>query len=164
MRQLTVKTSPDNKNKITSLLKKLEAKNVTEFEKEEYAFFEFYLDNRRVQSFFEMNEIVLNPHGMLPLHPPPGEAPDQVEDVSLRSPVEIFLSSLQSIGSWGSLIAYSIASGVVAFTGLYTGIVYLLTASMLIAPFAGPVMNSALAGAAGRGLFLNLGQLIILRV
>ena len=139
---------------MAQILNDLKAKNVVRIDLDDHTFYEFYLDNKKVQSFFETSEsddaeITLNPHGLIPLHPPAGDAPDQVTDVSIRSPVEIFLSSLQSIGSVGGLIGYSIASGIVAFIGIYTDVIYLLTASMLIAPFAGPVMNAALAGAAG---------------
>ncbi len=154
MRQLNIKVEPEKRDNLIKLLDKLKAKNIVEVTSGDKIFFEFYLDNRKVQDFFEMNEaqeaeIVLNPHGVLPMHPPSDQAPGQVVDVSMRSPVEIFLSGLQSIGSWGSLIGYAIASAVVAFIGLYTDVIFLLTASMLIAPFAGPVMNAALAGAAG---------------
>ena len=160
MRQLTVKVNPENGNKITGILEELKAKNIVNINAGDYSFFEFYLDNKKVQSFFEKNdvedaEITLNPHGLIPLHPPIHEAPDQVTDVSIRSPVEIFLSSLQNIGSVAGLIGYSIASGIVAFIGIYTNVIYLLTASMLIAPFAGPVMNAALAGAAGEPKLLG---------
>lgn len=154
MRQLSVKVAPENRSKIGEILEELKAKNIVNIDASDHSFFEFYLDNKKVQSFFEKNdvesaEITLYPHGSIPLHPPANEAPDQVTDVSIRSAVEIFLSSLQSIGSVGGLIGYSVASGIVAFIGIYTNVVYLLTASMLIAPFAGPVMNAALAGAAG---------------
>ncbi|MFW6310377.1 MAG: DUF389 domain-containing protein [Prolixibacteraceae bacterium] len=154
MRQLTVKIAKEKKENMGQILTSLDAKNVVNFDIDDHTFYEFYLDNKKVQSFFATGEaddaeIALNPHGLIPLHPPAGDAPDQVADVSIRSPVEIFLSSLQSIGSVGGLIGYSIASGIVAFIGIYTDVIYLLTASMLIAPFAGPVMNAALAGAAG---------------
>lgn len=154
MRQLNIKVVPGKREAVFKLLEELKAKNVIEIANEEYVFIEFYLDNSKVQNFFSSDEakeaeVMLNPHGVLPLQPPPGEAPEQVVDVSVRSPVEILLSGIQSVGSWGSLIGYSVASAVVAFIGLYTDVIYLLTASMLIAPFAGPVMNAALAGAAG---------------
>ncbi len=46
-------------------------------------------------------------------------------------------------------------SGLVAWVGLYTNTVYLLTAAMLIAPFAGPAMNAAVATARGDASLLG---------
>jgi uncharacterized hydrophobic protein (TIGR00271 family) len=42
-----------------------------------------------------------------------------------------------------------LVAGVVVWIGLYTNTIYLLTAAMLIAPFAGPAMNVAIATARG---------------
>ncbi|WP_207956220.1 DUF389 domain-containing protein [Rubrobacter marinus] len=89
------------------------------------------------------------PHGVLNLKPPPEEVPRQVRDVTLRSPLEIFLGGLQSVGSWRGFLGYAVASGLVVWIGLYTNTVYLLVAAMLIAPFAGPAMNAAVATARG---------------
>jgi uncharacterized hydrophobic protein (TIGR00271 family) len=97
------------------------------------------------------------PHGALNLKPPPGEAPSQVKDVTLRSPLEIFLGGLQSVGSWAGFLGYAAASGLVVWVGLYTNTVYLLTAAMLIAPFAGPAMNAAVATARGDAGLLGRG-------
>ena len=100
------------------------------------------------------------PQGLLALEPPTSEAPQQVLDVTLRSPLEIFLSGLQSIGSWGGFLAYAAIAGVVVWVGLFTNTIYLLTAAMLIAPFAGPAMNTAIATARGDGVLLrrNVGR------
>lgn len=95
------------------------------------------------------------PQGVLSLQPPPEEAPDQVLDVTLRSPLEVLLSGMQSIGSWSGFLAYAVAGGLVAWVGLFTNTIYLLTASMLIAPFAGPAMNAALATARGDVVLLR---------
>ena len=89
------------------------------------------------------------PQGVFALRPPVSEAPDQVTDVRSRSPIEVYLAGLQSIGSWHGFLSYAAISGVVVWIGLYTGTSYLLTAAMLIAPFAGPAMNAAIAAAAG---------------
>lgn len=89
------------------------------------------------------------PHGVLGLKPPAEEAPDQVVDVTLRSPLEILLDGLQSIGSWRGFLAYAAVAGIVVWIGLITNTVYLLTAAMLIAPFAGPAMNTAIGTARG---------------
>lgn len=91
----------------------------------------------------------LLPTGVMALHPPADAAPDQVTNVSERSPIEIFLSGLQSTGSWKGFLSYATIAGIVVWIGLYTSTVYLLVAAMLLAPFAGPAMNTALATARG---------------
>lgn len=113
------------------------------------------LPNRRVgdligaASDVEGTHVSLFPHGLLALHPPASRAAEQVTDVTLRSPIEVFLGGLQSVGSWRGFLAYAAAAGVVVWTGLLTNTVYLLVAAMLIAPFAGPAMNAAIATARG---------------
>jgi uncharacterized hydrophobic protein (TIGR00271 family) len=98
--------------------------------------------------------LTLLPMGVLALRPPSGSAPDEVADVGARSPIEIFLGGLQSVGSWRGFLSYAAAAGVVVWVGLFTDTVYLLTAAMLIAPFAGPAMNAALATARGDAMLL----------
>ncbi|MEW6491673.1 MAG: DUF389 domain-containing protein [Cyanobacteriota bacterium] len=93
--------------------------------------------------------ITLIPRGVMTLKPPASEAAQQVKDVKLLSPMEIFLGGLQSIGSWKGFLGYAAVAGVVVWIGLFTNTIYLLTAAMLIAPFAGPAMNFALATARG---------------
>jgi uncharacterized hydrophobic protein (TIGR00271 family) len=93
--------------------------------------------------------ITLIPRGVIALQPPSDEAPQQVTNVEERSPVEVFLSGLQSVGSWRGFLGYAAVAGFVVWIGLYTNTVYLLTAAMLIAPFAGPAMNAAIATARG---------------
>jgi uncharacterized hydrophobic protein (TIGR00271 family) len=70
-------------------------------------------------------------------------------DVEERSPIEILLSGLQSVGSWQGFLGYAAVAGFVVWIGLYTNTSYLLVAAMLIAPFAGPAMNTAIATAWG---------------
>jgi uncharacterized hydrophobic protein (TIGR00271 family) len=89
------------------------------------------------------------PTGALALRPPADEAPDQVTDVTARSPLEVFVAGLQSIGSWTGFLGYAVAGGVVVWLGLLTNTVYLLVGAMLIAPFAGPAINTAIATARG---------------
>lgn len=93
--------------------------------------------------------ITLIPRGVITLQPPPSEAPQQVKDVGDRSPVEVFLGGLQSVGSWRGFLGYAAAAGFVVWIGLFTNTTYLLVAAMLIAPFAGPAMNVAIATARG---------------
>ncbi|MFC4172750.1 DUF389 domain-containing protein [Microvirga sp. GCM10011540] len=93
--------------------------------------------------------ITLAPQGVITLKPPASEAPDQATDIEPRSPIEVVLSGLQSVGSWKGFLSYAAAAGIVVWIGLFTETIYLLTAAMLIAPFAGPAMNAALATARG---------------
>ncbi|NJL67340.1 MAG: DUF389 domain-containing protein [Microcoleus sp. SM1_3_4] len=92
-------------------------------------------------------KITLLPTGIIALQPPANEAPQQVTNVEERSPIEIFLSGLQSVGSWRGFLGYAAMAGFVVWIGLYTNTSYLLVAAMLIAPFAGPAMNTAIATA-----------------
>ncbi|HEV2062914.1 MAG TPA: DUF389 domain-containing protein [Solirubrobacteraceae bacterium] len=117
-----------------------------------------HLPNGRVDAYVEaLTESVedlrisLLPQGVLALQPPAEEAPDEVVDVDLRSPLEIVLSSLQSIGSLGSFLTYAALSGAVVFAAFYTNTVFLLIGAMLISPLAEPAMNAALATARGAG-------------
>jgi uncharacterized hydrophobic protein (TIGR00271 family) len=59
------------------------------------------------------------------------------------------LQGVQSIGSWRGCVGYAIAAGIIVWVGMFTSTIYLLIAAMLIAPFAGPAMNVALATARG---------------
>lgn len=93
--------------------------------------------------------ITLIPTGVMALQPPASEAPQQVVDLEERSPIEILLSGLQSVGSWQGFLGYAAVAGFVVWIGLYTNTSYLLVAAMLIAPFAGPAMNTAIATAWG---------------
>ncbi len=52
-------------------------------------------------------QITLIPRGNLVLTPPSDQASEQVTDAALRSPVEIFLAGLQSVGSWKGFIGYA---------------------------------------------------------
>lgn len=101
-----------------------------------------------LESFEEMR-VTIVPIGVLPLHPPHDQAAEQVIDVEERSEIEIVLSGLQSIGSWRGFLGYAAAAGVVVWVALYTNSIFLQIAAMLIAPFAGPAMNTALATARG---------------
>ncbi len=114
-----------------------------------------HISNRKVEALLQALEglpklqITLNPRGVMGLKPPADEAAQQVIDVAPRSPIEVFLSGLQSVGSWKGFLGYAAAAGVVVWIGLFTNTTYLLVAAMLIAPFAGPAMNVALATARG---------------
>lgn len=114
-----------------------------------------HVSNQRVESLLEALqdlpelEITLMPRGVMALHPPAGQAAEQVKQVEDRSPIEIFLAGLQSVGSWKGFLGYAAIAGIIVWIGLYTNTNYLLVAAMLIAPFAGPAMNTAIASARG---------------
>lgn len=124
-----------------------------------------HISNREVEGFLEQLQdlpkvhITLIPTGVMALQPPASEAPQQVVNVEERSPIEIFLSGLQSVGSWRGFLGYAAMGGVVVWIGLYTNTAYLLVAAMLIAPFAGPAMNTAIATA--RGDYQLLGRSLL---
>lgn len=93
--------------------------------------------------------------GAFAFEPPAGEPPDELVDVTPRSPYEVVLAGQQSAGSWQGFLTYAVVAGIVAWLGLFTETIYLLTASMLIAPFAGPAMNTAIAITSGRSGLLQ---------
>jgi uncharacterized membrane protein len=93
--------------------------------------------------------VSLLPVGALALHPPASAVADQVVDVTPRSPLEVYVAGLQSIGSWGGFLGYAVTGAVVVWLAVTTDAAYLLVGAMLIAPFAGPAVNTAIATARG---------------
>ncbi|VXD11651.1 conserved membrane hypothetical protein [Planktothrix serta PCC 8927] len=120
-----------------------------------------HVSNQKVGKLLDQLEAIDNlhitmfPHGVIALKPPASETAQQVTDVQERSPIEVFIGGLQSIGSWRGFLGYAATAGVVVWIGLYTNRIYLLTAAMLIAPFAGPAMNVAIATAKGDKILLK---------
>ncbi|MCA9972116.1 MAG: DUF389 domain-containing protein [Anaerolineales bacterium] len=100
-------------------------------------------------------QITLNPHEVLTMRPPDEKVADSITEVRQRSPMEVWLNGLQSIGSWKSFLGYAVAAGIVVWIGLFTNTIYLLVAAMLIAPFGGPAMNVSLATASGDATLLR---------
>lgn len=159
MRQLLIQVPRGQGDKVLDRAKAHQGMNLARFEASDTEgqldFVIAYVPNRQVEGFLEALDtlpdlhVTLVPQGMMPLKPPPSEAPEQVKEVQLRSPLEIFLAGLQSIGSWRGFLGYAACAGVVVWIGLFTNTIYLLTAAMLIAPFAGPAMNTAIATARG---------------
>ena len=114
------------------------------------------IENREVSALLsklEANlsqaEVTLLPTGILSMSLPSDNIPRAMTDVQPCSPLEVFLQGVQSIGSWPSYLTYAFVAGVIVWIGLYTNSVFLLVASMLIAPFGGPAMNVAISSARG---------------
>ncbi len=156
MRQLIIKAPQGNKEKILQAIKDSEGKNTITLPNEDHDVFIIFLPNEKVNNFIESTneiegkEINLIPRGIINMYPPESEAPDQVADVKPKSSLEIYLGGIQSVGSMFGLIGYSFVAGIIVWIGLFTTTGYLLVAAMLVAPFAGPAMNAALATAAGK--------------
>lgn len=98
--------------------------------------------------------VSMQPSGALALRPPASDVAQQVQDVSLRSSFEVFIAGLQSIGSWQGFLGYAMLGGSVAWLGMFTNTAFLLVAAMLIAPYGGPAMNTAIATARGDSTLL----------
>ena len=166
MRALTVKVPSGQGEMVKKAAENLHGKNLSVVRTDSGDLVKVFLSNKNVNQFiddiatFEEAEISLVPRGVITLYPPQDEAPDQVTDVTYRSPIEVFMGGLQSVGSKFGLMGYAISGGILVWIGLYTNTVYLLVSAMLVAPFAGPAMNAALAAAAGQGQLLmrSLGR------
>lgn len=156
MRQLILKVPQGHKDRIDRAIQEQKGKNTLYFDHREYDVFIIFLPNNKIDNFLssladiDQREVNLIPRGIINLYPPESEAPDQVADVRPKSSFEIYLGGIQSVGSMFGLIAYAFVAGIIVWIGLYTTTVYLLVAAMLVAPFAGPAMNAALATAAGK--------------
>lgn len=165
MRQLMIQVPQGQGGTVLQIAKSCNAVNFSKIEAQSIDLVIVHVSNRQVEDLLAKLEDVPEVHitwlptGIIALRPPASEAPQQVKNVKSRSPIEIFLSGLQSVGSWRSFLAYAAVAGVVVWIGLYTNTSYLLVAAMLIAPFAGPAMNSAIATA--RGDLQLLGRSIL---
>lgn len=158
MRQLIIQVPRGNGKAVIDIAKSHNGTNLARFEgnaEEPIDVVIVHVSNGEVGKVLEKLQdlpkvqITLIPTGVMTLQPPASEAPQQVVDVEERSPIEIFLSGLQSVGSWRGFLSYAALAGFVVWIGLYTNTAYLLVAAMLIAPFAGPAMNTAIATAWG---------------
>ncbi len=96
-----------------------------------------------------IDTVTMAPQGVLALEPGAKEAPQQVTEVDSLSAHEVYLAGLQSIGSWTGFLSYAALAGAIVWTAMIVNSTALLIAAMLIAPFAGPAMNAALATASG---------------
>lgn len=154
MRQLIIQVPRGNGKAVIDIAKSHNGTNLARFEgngEEPIDVVIVHVSNREVGKVLDKLQdlpkvqITLIPTGVMTLQPPASEAPQQVVDVEERSPIEIFLSGLQSVGSWRGFLGYAALAGFIVWIGLYTNRAYLLMAAMLIAPFADPAMNTAIA-------------------
>ncbi|MDX5436911.1 MAG: DUF389 domain-containing protein [Pontibacter sp.] len=161
MRKLTIKVKEGQGQEVKQKAEEYDGKNLIVQPTENGEVVIVHLSNERVSKFiaslsdYEEAEITLIPRGVITLYPPQDDAPDQVTDVTYRSPIEIFLGGLQSVGSKVGLLSYAVVGGMLVWVGLYTNTSYLLVAAMLVSPFAGPAMNTALGAAAGKAGLLK---------
>ncbi|YAF98415.1 MAG: DUF389 domain-containing protein [Nodularia sp. CChRGM 3473] len=158
MRQLIIQVPRGNGKAVIDIAKSYNGANLIQFEAiatEPIDVAIVHVSNQKVGELIQQLQelpkvhITLIPTGVMTLQPPARKAAQQVVDVEERSPIEIFLSGLQSVGSWRGFLGYAALAGFVVWIGLYTNTTYLLVAAMLIAPFAGPAMNTAIATAWG---------------
>ena len=167
MRQLLIEVQRGQGKIILNLAEKYQAANLSQLEanttRGAIDLIIAYLPNSNIEEFLEELEdfdelhVTLVPRGFMPLQPPVAEIPDLIVDVQSKSPLEVFLAGLQSVGAWKGFIAYAVAGAVIVWIGLFTNSSFLLVAAMLIAPFAGPAMNVAIATARGDSLLLKKG-------
>lgn len=164
MRQLTIQVPRGSGDDVIATALRYDARNLHHYEAEGASVdgerrpvdvVVAQVSNQRIENLLDDLQaidnlhITLLPTGVIALRPPQHKAADQVTDITARSPIEVFLGGLMSVGSWVGLVAYSIAGGLVVWNGLYTNTIFLLVAAMLIAPFAGPAMTLALGTARG---------------
>lgn len=159
MRLMLVKAQRERGAKVLEIAERHEGTNLAQFEgKDSYGLHDLVfiqVPNGKVEELLEDLEplpqlyISFLPYGTLALNPPSSEIPEQTINVETLSPVEVFLKGLQSVGTWKGFVEYAAVAGVVVWIGLYTNTIFLLIAAMLLAPFAGPAMNIAIASARG---------------
>jgi uncharacterized hydrophobic protein (TIGR00271 family) len=170
MRQLFVKVPVGKGSRAIELAKQHSGRNMVRWEGREdnsaWDVIMLYIDNRRVGALIsdlgeiQQAEINLVPVGTIPMSPPAEEVQESITDVTQRSPMEIWLNGMMSIGSWKGFLGYTIAASFVVWIAMFTNSAFLLIAAMLIAPYAGPAMNLAIATATGdwKLLYRNLGR------
>lgn len=164
MRQLFIKVPQGQGEQVLAIAAGYEAVNTVQMAAQDrqgdWDFVVLHVANAKVGPLLDELEplpdvhITLAPSGVLPMRPPSSKVAEQIRDVSARSPIEIWLSGLQSIGSWKGFLGYTATAAAVVWVGMLTNTVYLLVAAMMLAPFAGPAMNVAVATASGDSTLL----------
>ncbi|GAB3820480.1 hypothetical protein GCM10028895_20710 [Pontibacter rugosus] len=96
MRRLTIRVKDGEGEEIRKIAEQYQAKNLMVQPLHDGELVTIHLNNQKVSKFIDSissypdAEINLIPRGIITLYPPQESAPDQVTDVSNRSPIEIF--------------------------------------------------------------------------
>jgi uncharacterized membrane protein len=159
MRQVKVQVPRGRGSEVLDLASQYQALNCVQMEaSDRQALWDLvmvYVSNNQVGKLIDGLEkfpdfrVTVFPQEAVPMVPPKGRVAPPIRNVTHRSPTEVWLNGLQSVGTWKGFLGYAFAASIVVWIGMFTGSIYLLVAAMLIAPFAGPAMNIALASAAG---------------
>lgn len=165
MRQIAITVQPDAASRAANVAKTTGASIFAEIDAQQDGapcrLIILEVPNSQVEDLFGALECIeplrasFLPSGILSLRPPSDDPESRMTNIQRRSPLEIFLAALQSIGSWSGFLGYSAVAGIIVWIGLFTESVFLLVAAMLIAPFAGPAMTAALATARGDARLLG---------
>lgn len=157
MRQVFIQVTGEHGDIAKTVIQAYSPINLTQLQAEDDAgptwLFIANVSNRKIEALFDELQsiprvrITLVPQGIFAFRLATPHIPDQVTDIELLSPVEVFLSGLQSIGSWKGFLGYAVAASVLVWIGLLMNSVVLLIAGMLVSPFASPAMNLAIATA-----------------
>ncbi|MDT8307724.1 MAG: TIGR00341 family protein, partial [Anaerolineae bacterium] len=139
MRQLLVQVPPDEADRVLELASRHDALNSLILPARDrsgnWAYVVIHVANSAVGPLLDELEqlsqlhVTLAPNSVIPMKPPRSEVADQIHDVTPRSPVEVWLNGLQSVGSWKGFLAYVAAAAVVVWIGMITGTIYLLVAA-----------------------------------
>jgi uncharacterized membrane protein len=160
MRQIVIEVPAGEKRRVLDAARRRNASNVSSWsasnaDGDEIDVVVLHLSNSAVEPLLVDVEgidglhVSLIPRAALAMQPPPERVAEQVTDVEPRSPLEVYLAGLQSIGDWKGFLAYAGVSGVVVWVGLVTNSISLLVGAMLLAPYAGPAINTAIGTARG---------------
>lgn len=165
MRQVFIHVPYDQKSATDDILKQYDSVNQvqirTDTEDASRVLFITNVSNAQIEGLFDdltdipETEITLIPTGVFAFQLDTPEILDQVTDVELLSPIEVFLSGLQSIGSLKGFLGYAAAAGILVWLGLIVNSVVLLIAGMLVSPLAGPAMNLAVGISRGDSKLLQ---------
>ena len=159
MRQIWISVPKGEGSRVKDLAEQHQALNVAlyhaEVDRQERDVLIFNVPNNTLDDIltrlgdFDSIQVTVHPQDVFPLPNPKSSLPKALTGVSPRSPMEVWLNGLQSVGSWKGFLGYAVAASILVWVALFTDTIYLLIGAMLVAPFAGPAMNFALATAAG---------------
>jgi uncharacterized hydrophobic protein (TIGR00271 family) len=165
MRQLFVKVPSGKGERVLELAGDHQGRNMVKWdgqqEDQAWDVVMIFVNNRQVgplvNSLGEIPEaqISLVPIGTIPMAPPDEKVQDSITNITQRSPMEIWLNGMMSIGAWKGFLGYTISGSLVVWIAMFTNSAFLLIAAMLIAPYAGPAMNLAIATATGDWTLLH---------